>query len=207
MRDRQKTLADIIYAQMNDHFYREEINFRASKMRPFSRIETGFGGKFKSDEIYDLRANIPAGEVRSKVFSGFTKACHTLYKFDSGTERDFAIVLENDKTVLKWMRPSAKQFDIYYGPAGINRYEPDFIVETADTIYMVETKASNEIGSETVIQKAMAAEVYCHAATDWNEENGGKPWRYVLISHDEVRLNSSFDYLVNNRIEYEQIKL
>lgn len=207
MRDRQKTLADIIYAQMNDHFYHEEINFRASKMRPFSRIETGFGGKFKSDEIYDLRANIPAGEVRSKVFSGFTKACHTLYKFDSGTERDFAIVLENDKTVLKWMRPSAKQFDIYYGPAGINRYEPDFIVETADTIYMVETKASNEIGSETVIQKAMAAEVYCHAATDWNEENGGKPWRYVLISHDEVRLNSSFDYLVNNRIEYEQIKL
>lgn len=207
MRDRQKTLADIIYAQMNDHFYHEEINFRASKMRPFSRIETGFGGKFKSDEIYDLRANIPAGEVRSKVFSGFTKACHTLYKFDSGTERDFAIVLENDKTVLKWMRPSAKQFDIYYGPAGINRYEPDFIVETADTIYMVETKASNEIDSETVIQKATAAEVYCHAATDWNEENGGKPWRYILISHDEVRLNSSFDYLVNNRIEYEQIKL
>lgn len=73
MRDRQKTIADIIYNQMNEHFYHEEINFRASKMRPFSRIETGFGGKFKSDEIYDLRANIPAGEVRSKVFNGFTK--------------------------------------------------------------------------------------------------------------------------------------
>ena len=134
MRDRQKTIADIIYNQMNEHFYHEEINFRASKMRPFSRIETGFGGKFKSDEIYDLRANIPAGEVRSKVFNGFTKACHTLYKFDSGTERDFAIVLENDKSVLKWMRPSAKQFNIYYGPGGIIRYEPDFIVETADMI-------------------------------------------------------------------------
>ena len=51
MRDRQKTIADIIYNQMNEHFYHEEINFRASKMRPFSRIETGFGGKFKSDEI------------------------------------------------------------------------------------------------------------------------------------------------------------
>ena len=63
-----------------------------------------------------------------------------LYKFDSGTERDFAIVLENDKSVLKWMRPSIKQFDIYYGPGGINRYEPDFVVETSDKIYMIETK-------------------------------------------------------------------
>lgn len=207
MRDRQKTIADIIYNQMNEHFYHEEINFRASKMRPFSRIETGFGGKFKSDEIYDLRAKIPAGEVRSKVFNGFTKACHTLYKFDSGTERDFAIVLENDKSVLKWMRPSAKQFDIYYGPGGINRYEPDFIVETADMIYMVETKANNELTSEPVIQKAKAAKVFCQAVTDWNAENGGKSWQYVLLSHDEVRINSSFGYLVKNRVEYKQMEI
>lgn len=207
MRDRQKTLADIIYAQMNDHFYHEEINFRATKMRPFSRIETGFGGKFKSDEIYDIRANIPAGEVRSKVFNGFKKACHTLYKFDSGTERDFAIVLENDKSVLKWMRPSAKQFEIYYGPGGTSRYEPDFIVETTDKIYMIETKASNELKNDSVIQKAKAAKVYCQAVTDWNAENGGKPWEYVLLSHDEVRINSSFDYLVKNRVQYEQIEI
>ena len=207
MRDRQKTIADIIYNQMNEHFYHEEINFLASKMRPFSRIETGFGGKFKSDEIYDLRANIPAGEVRSKVFNGFTKACHTLYKFDSGTERDFAIVLENDKSVLKWMRPSAKQFGIYYGSGGISHYEPDFVVETADKIYMIETKASNELKSNPVIQKAKAAKVYCQAVTDWNAENGGKPWEYVLIPHNEVRINSSFDYLVRKHVEYEQVEI
>lgn len=207
MRDRQKTIADIIYTQMNNHFYHEEINFKASKMCPFSRIETGFGGKFKFDEIYDLKANIPAGEVRSKVFNGFTKACHTLYKFDSGTERDFAIVLENDKTVLKWMRPAAKQFNIYYGPGGISRYEPDFIVETADMIYMVETKASKELHSEPVIQKAKAAKVFCQEVTTWNSENDGKPWQYVILSHDEVRINSSFNYLVKNRVEYEQMEL
>ena len=97
------------------------------------------------DEIYDLRANISAGKVRSKVFKGFTKACHSLYKFDSGTERDFAIVLENDKSVLKLMRPSIKQFDIYYDPGGINRYEPNFVIETSDKIYMIETKASIEV--------------------------------------------------------------
>lgn len=87
MRDRQKSIAEMIYQQMREHFYREETKFKASEMRPFSRIEPSFGGKFKSDEIYDLRANIPASEVKGKIFKGFKKACHTLYKFDSNTER------------------------------------------------------------------------------------------------------------------------
>lgn len=207
MRDRQKTIADIIYLQMNQHFYREETEYKASEMRPFSRIENSFGGKIRTDDIYDLRATLPASEVRSKVFNGFKKACHTLYKFDSDTERRFAIVLENDKAVLKWLRPSPKQFNIYYGPGGISRYEPDFVVETADRIYMIETKASNEIGSTEVKEKARAAVVYCNAVTDWNSVNGGKSWRYALISHDEVRLNSSFMGLVSNQVSYKQLEI
>lgn len=207
MRDRQKTIADIIYAQMNQHFYREETKYRASEMRPFSRIEMNFGGRLRSDEIFDLRAAVPAGEVRSKVFKGFTKACHTLYKFDSDTERTFAIVLENDREVLKWMRPSPKQFSIYYGPGGVSRYEPDFVVETASTIYMVETKASNETESAVVQDKASAAREYCRAVTVWNEANGGKPWEYVLLPHNEVRLNSSFRYLMAYRNVGTQMQL
>lgn len=207
LRDRQKTIAEIIYSQMKQHFFREETVFRATEMRPFSRIESSFGGKFKSDEIYDLRAAIPAGEVRTKVFTGFKKSCHTLYKFDSNTERTFAIVLENDKEVLKWMRPSPKQFNIYYGSSGCSRYEPDFVAETADMIYMIETKASNELTLPEVIEKANAAQVYCDAASAWNAEHGGKPWIYALVSHDEVRLNSSFHYLMANRVPAEQLKI
>lgn len=207
MRDRQRTLADIIYAQMNQHFYKEETQYRASEMRPFTRIETGFGGKFKSDDIYDLRATLAPSEVKTKIFKGFKKACHTLYKFDSDTERRFAIVLENDKAVLKWLRPSAKQFNIYYGVGGVSRYEPDFVVETADTIYMIETKASNEIDNDAVKEKAVAAQEYCRAVSDWNAKNSGKPWRYILISHDEVRLQSSFSYLVSNCVPTAQLTL
>ena len=207
LRDRQKTIAEIIYSQMKQHFFREETVFRATEMRPFSRIESSFGGKFKSDEIYDLRAAMPAGEVRSKVFTGFKKSCHTLYKFDSNTERIFAIVLENDKEVLKWMRPSPKQFNIYYGSGGCSRYEPDFVAETADMIYMIETKASNELTLPEVLEKANAAQVYCDAASAWNAEHGGKPWIYALVSHDEVRLNSSFHYLMANRVPAEQLKI
>ena len=205
MRDRQRTLADVIYAQMNEHFYKEETSYRASSMRPFTRLETGFGGKFISDELYDLRANMLDSEVKTKIFKGFKKACHTLYKFDSGTERRFAIVLENDNDVLKWLRPSAKQFNIWYGAGGTSRYEPDFIVETANIIYMCETKAANEIEDPVVVEKAVAAEEYCRAASEWNTENGGKPWEYVLIAHDEVRLQSSFSYIVKNKASVKQL--
>lgn len=207
MRDRQKTIADIIYGQMNEHFYKEETSYRASEMRPFSRIETGFGGKLRSDEIYDLNAAMAPSEVKKKVFKGFKKACHTLYKFDSDTERVFAIVLENDKDVLKWLRPSAKQFNIYYGPGGVNRYEPDFVVETAEEIYMVETKASNETGSSVVKEKAAAAEEFCRAVTERNSQNGGKPWKYVLLAHSEVHRQSSFKYLMDAGSNFEQMTL
>jgi len=203
MRDRQRSLAEIIYIQMNQHFYKEETSYRATGMRPFGRIEASFGGKFRSDDLYDLRADMPASQVKTKVFKGLKKACHTLYKFDSNTERVFAIVLENDNAVLKWLRPSPKQFNIYYGPGGASKYEPDFIVEADDAIYMVETKASNEINSDNVKEKAIAAQEYCRAVSEWNADNGGKPWEYALLSHDEVRLQSSFMYLMKNRVKPE----
>lgn len=91
-------------------------------------------------------------------------------------------------------------------------YEPDFIVETASTIYMAETKDANEVQSALrnksgdVREKAIAGHEYCRAVTEWNSENGGKPWEYVLISHDDVRLQSSFGYLVSNAVPPEQLK-
>ena len=203
MRDRQRTIAEIIYVQMNEHFYKEEVSYKAANMRPFTRIEPSFGGKFKTDEVYDLRASLVPSEVKSKIFSGFRKAGHTLYKFDSDTERTFAIVLENDDVVLRWLRPAPRQFNIYWGQSGVSRYEPDFVVETADTIYMCEPKASKNMKDADVLEKKEAAEEYCRAATEFNSENGGKPWKYLLISHDEIRLQSSFSYLAKNAT-YEQ---
>jgi len=204
MRDRQRTIADIIYAQMNEHFYKEEVSYKAANMRPFTRIEPSFGGKFKSDEIYDLRASLAPSVVKSKIFSGFRKAGHTLYKFDSDTERTFAIVLENDKAVLRWLRPAPRQFNIYWGQGGQSKYEPDFIVETADCIYMCEPKSSRNLEDTDVLEKKQAAEEYCRAASEFNAENGGKPWCYLLISHDDIRPNSSFTYFASRTFTEQQ---
>jgi type III restriction enzyme len=57
-----------------------------------------------------------------------------------------------------------------------------------------------------VLKKKDAAEEYCRAATEFNSENGGKPWKYLLISHDEIRVQSSFTYLAKNAI-YEQVTI
>jgi type III restriction enzyme len=132
--------------------------------------------------------------VPKYVFRGFEKACHIEYKFDSKAEQDMAFVLENDKSVLKWLRPAPNQFRIYWDNNS-KRYEPDFIVETADIIFIIEIKAANEIQNAEVLEKKAAAENYCTYATEYTSTNGGKPWRYLLIPHNEVAYTVGLDYL------------
>jgi type III restriction enzyme len=126
-----------------------------------------------------------------------------MYKFDSKTEKDFAIILEDNKDVLKWLRPAGNQFHIYWNH-NTQQYHPDFVVETADAIYMVETKKEGDIESTEVQDKSRAAMEFCKHATDYTIKNHGKPWKYVLIPHGAVQANMSFSYLVR---QYEQSEL
>ena len=203
LRQFKVNIAENIYAQMINHFYHEEMTYSVSNMRPFSKIETGFGGKYVSEDIYDYRATMPASEVPKKIFKGFQKSCHTMYKFDSNTERTFAVVLENDNEVIRWLCPNINQFSIYYDRSSGHKYQPDFIVETDSHIYMIETKDARKVTGEiddVVLAKSKAAIMYCQQATEFNSKNGGKPWRYILLSSDNVHLNSSLQYLIDNSV-------
>jgi type III restriction enzyme len=147
--------------------------------------------KQTADCIHDFKETIsPTSAIPSKVFSGFQKACHTLYKFDSKTEKDFASLLEQDREAIKWLRPARNQFYIYYD-RNTKRYEPDFVVETANAIFMVETKKAGDIDTDAVQKKKTAALNYCAAASAYTATSGGKPWIYLLIPHDAVMLNMS----------------
>jgi type III restriction enzyme len=77
-------------------------------------------------------------------------------------------------------------------------YVPDFIAETDDTIYMIETKAANQIHAEEVQSKKTAAETWCGHASAHNAENNGKPWKYLLISHESVKDNMTLQYYEQN---------
>ena len=109
-------------------------------------------------------------------------------------------ILENDSQVLKWLRPAPNQFRIYW-EHNSKLYLPDFIAETADCIYMVETKAANEMMTSEVQEKAKSAIKYCAYASEFTAENGGKPWKYALIPHDQVAKNSSFRGIVGVNVK------
>ena len=181
-----------------EHFYCEAPEFQKPVVRPFTRIEEHNFSKYTQDAIHHYADTItPTHAIPSKVFSGFTKACHNLYKFDSKTEKDFAYILEHDKAVLKWLRPAGNQFHIYW-KHNLRRYYPDFVAETANTIYLVETKKEGDIDTNEVREKSQAALVYCQNATEFTTQNSGKSWNYVLIPHDAVKTNMGFDTLAKH---------
>jgi type III restriction enzyme len=193
----KKEISDYIYAQLMEHFYFEAPSFEEPIVKPFTRIEEHNYSKYTKDALIQYRETVtPTNTIPTKIFTGFLKASHTMYKFDSKTEKDFAIILEDNKEVLKWLRPAGNQFHIYW-QHNSRQYHPDFVAETADTIYMVETKKEGDIESPEVQDKSRAAMEFCKHATDYTSKNHGKPWKYVLIPHGAVQLNMRFSFLMN----------
>ncbi|MCK6574083.1 DEAD/DEAH box helicase family protein [Myxococcota bacterium] len=123
-------------------------------------------------------------DIRHMVFVGFKKCLYDRQKFDSDTERVLACVLEDDPDVLKWVKPARGQFVIDYADG--HQYEPDFVVETRTEQYLVEPKARGDMNDAVVQAKKRAAETWCAHATRDATLRGTKPWKYVLVPHDEI---------------------
>jgi type III restriction enzyme len=189
-------IAMFIHSEMMDgHFDYKTPKYEDEIVYPFVGLVNHNFSKYSNDALHLYMDTIePVSAIPSKVFIGFKKACHDKYKFDSKTEKDFAVILEKDGAVLKWLRPAEGQFQIYWAHNS-RRYNPDFVVEAGDAIYMVETKMQREIETKEVKEKTSAALDYCRKATRFNLENSKKPWRYVLIPHEAVQFNMSFNGL------------
>jgi type III restriction enzyme len=194
VRQYRKIIALMICEQMQAHFRMGEPEYREPNVLPFVRIEPWNFSAFAENGYRDYRDPVsPVSAIPKYVYRGFTKACHFEYKFDSKAEKDFAFVLEHDDEIIKWLRPASNQFRIYWHKG--NLYEPDFIAETGEAIYMIETKAANELDAPEVRAKAAASLRYCAHATAFTTSGNGKPWKYLLIPHDKVATTSSFGYL------------
>lgn len=192
----KSAIADKIYLQMKANFSLSTPDYVAPRVYPFTKIEQWNFSALVNSGYKDYREVVnPTIMVPKYVFRGFEKACHFEYKFDSKSEQDLAFVLENDKKVLKWLRPAANQFRIYWDNNS-KRYEPDFIVETEDTIYMVEPKSFANINDADVLAKKEAAIKYCKYATEFTSQNNGKPWKYLLVPHNEISRTITFDLLI-----------
>ncbi len=191
----KRDIGRFIYSQLQKHFYIKSGGFEEPVVHPFTKIEPHNFSKYTADNVHHYTETItPTNMISTKVFGGFKKACHNLYKFDSKSEKDFAAILEQDKDVLKWLRPAMAQFSIYWNHNS-QRYIPDFIVETIEGIYMIEIKAEKDVDDSDVQEKMSAGKKFCDSASTFNLKNNAKKWSYVLISHSAVSPNMSFKKL------------
>ena len=62
-------------------------------------------------------------------------------------------------------------------------------METVNEKIMCEVKAKNKMEDEEVLQKAAAGKIWCAHAS----KEDSKPWKYVLISEEEINQRPSLD--------------
>lgn len=187
-------IVEKIYDQMMLHHKIETRVYELSSIQPFSKIEAWSFQVAPSKKVLFSDATIKKSQIKEYSFSGFQKACHAEYKFDSDSERLFAIILEHDNDVLKWLRPALGQFKLYWDDQHSRQYEPDFIIEINDNIYMCEVKAKDQIQNDEVQKKSEVAKTYCAEVSKYNITHGKKPWQYLLIPHDEIKLGNNFKF-------------
>lgn len=179
-----RTIAELIHAQMLNHYWEEAAEYEAVVNKGF---HTPRPATYSTTDEAPRPFRQPVDDrayIRNMLFGGFTRCLYPVQKFDSDTERRFAVLLEDDPEVLKWFKPARGEFKIHYSHE--REYEPDFVVETATRKFLCEPKRRSEMEDKTVLAKARAAASWCLAATRHEQEHGGKPWSYLLIPHDVI---------------------
>lgn len=181
-----KLVARNIHAQMMAHFWEKADSYEVVVNRGFTPLKACSYTVSADHQIHRLTETVMDKQrIKQMLFGGFTKCLYPYQKFDSDTERRFAIILE--RFSQKWFKPAKGQFQIYYQNGTEQaEYIPDFVVETEDAILMCETKARTDMDSPDVLAKSEAASQWCKHASQHAKNNGTKPWQYLLIPHDEV---------------------
>ena len=197
----KKEIARHIAEQMDRHSKLSPPEYEVKLLKAATPILQQEYTKFKEDDIVKYTKTIAAAYIKKTVVGGFERSCHTAYKFESTDEHTFSIVLERSPNVLKWLRPARDQFKIYYGN---QRYQPDFVVETEDTIYIVEVKASNRTDDTEVKLKEKAAREYCHNVNTLFAGTDRKPWKYMLLADREITRHTEFSYLERDAVWWER---
>lgn len=131
-------------------------------------------------------------EIKKYVFTGYKKSYYNINAFDSDTERLVSVILEDDKDVIRWIKPPLNQLGLFW-QAG-QQYNPDFLVETPTTKYMIEVKAKNEVNNPDVVGKAKEGIKWCKYASIVDFDK--KPWEYKLITDEVISVGNTLKYIL-----------
>ncbi|MGJ5029106.1 DEAD/DEAH box helicase [Bradyrhizobium sp. HKCCYLS2038] len=196
LRLHQKEIARFVHAQMQSHFWQDtEVEYEVVVTRGFTALRPSAYTAAAGEQPLDFRTSPADKSNMSKyLFGGFARCLYPVQKFQSDAERKLAIILERE--ALKWFKPAKGQFQIYYKWGADNpEYQPDFVAETRDRIFMLEPKAANQMTDSEVLAKRDAAVSWCKHASDHALGHGGKPWTYALIPHDVIAENMTLEGL------------
>ena len=111
---------------------------------------------------------------------------------NGGLEKAFVEWADNDTSVLAFCKISETRHDFarlrYVKEDGLPAfYSPDFLVRTAEAVYLVETKAQKDVTSPNVQRKLKAAVGWCDRINTLPPEHrSGLPWHYVLLAKNVV---------------------
>lgn len=141
-------------------------------------------------------------EIKKYVFTGYKKSYYNINAFDSDTERLVSVILEDDKDVIRWIKPPLNQLGLFW-QAG-QQYNPDFLVETPTTKYMIEVKAKNEVNNPDVVGKAKEGIKWCKYASIVDFDK--KPWEYKLITDEVISVGNTLKYILglSEKIDVEE---
>jgi type III restriction enzyme len=193
----QRDITKFVHVQMQDHYWEDAVGYEVKISKGYTELKQSAYTNSVKEPLADYRVS-PADKsnMAKYLFGGFQHCLFDVQKFDSEAERKLAVILERD--AIKWFKPAKGQFQIFYRHgADQPEYQPDFVAETADAIFMLEPKASNQLNDPIVLAKKEAAVKWCANATDYAATYGGKPWRYVLIPHDQIAENITLKGLVD----------
>jgi type III restriction enzyme len=197
LRFHQRRIADFVHAQMQGHYWEDEgVDYQVTVRAGFTELKRRSYTQTAGEPQIDFRQQPPdLSHIDRYLFKGFARCLYTEEKFQSDTERRLAVIL--DRETEKWFKPAKGQFQIFYkSGADYPEYQPDFVAETKDCIYLLESKAKNQMEDPIVLTKKDVAVKWCAHASAHAAACGGKPWKYALVPHDAIAENMTLAGLV-----------
>ena len=196
LRYHQREITRFIHSQMQEHFWEEIGGYETKINAGFTELKPSAYTVSANDAVLDFHHPPPDKSNMAKyLFGGFSHCLYSVEKFQSDPERRLAVILEREQA--KWFKPRKGQFQLFYKwGADQPEYQPDFVAETADCIYMLEPKSRADLDDEQVKLKQAVAVKWCASATEYAATTGGKPWKYALIPHDVITDNMTVQGLV-----------
>ncbi len=188
----QSRIGDLVHGQMVAHRQEMATGYEVKVLSGHRPLQPSVIKLKPSESPRNFRAPVDdKRRITQMVFGGFSKCLYPLQKFHSDPERRFAVLLEMDTAVQKWVKPARANFQIVL--KGGSLYEPDFVIEADNAFYIAEVKAENEVDDPVVQEKAEAAAVWCRSAT--HGTSVAKSWSYLLIPADKIVENASLAWL------------